>query len=165
MTEQEVEKIQELFDANTLSERYQKTLGNFLFTCYTGIAADDMRNKERLSFNGDFVSFYRGKTGTPVKVPLTKKSKSLVPFIKEAKLKQKSQRVHDDLKVIMHEAGIEKQITYHCGRHAFAVISLMKGISLSVVSNVLGHTTTKTTEIYAKVVDQLLNKEMAKWDE
>lgn len=165
LLEAELEKIQELFDAQTLSERYQKTLGNFLFTCYTGIAADDMRNKDRLKFNGGFVSFIRGKSSEPVKVPLTKKAKDLIPFILEANLKQKSQRVQDDLKVIMNETGIDKHITYHCGRHTFAVISLMKGISVSVVSNVLGHTSLETTKIYAKVVEQLLNKEMAKWDE
>ncbi len=165
LTEIELTKLQELFDSKTLSEKLQKTLGNFLFTCYTGIAADDMKHKERLKIDGKTVTFNRGKTGEFVMVPLSNKAKALVPFIQEENLKQKTHRIHQDLTEIMELASIDKHITYHCGRHTFAVISLIKGISLSVVSNVLGHTATKTTEIYAKVVDQLLNTEMAKWDD
>ena len=165
LSESELCKLQELFDSGTLKDKFQNTLANFLFTCYTGIAADDMRHKERLSFNGTTVAFVRGKTKVPVKIPLTSKALNLVPEIQSRALKQSSHRVHKDLKCIMENAGIDKIVTYHVGRHTFAIISLMKGISLSVISKVLGHTSTKTTEIYAQVVDELMNKEMLKWDE
>ncbi len=165
LTEEEVDKLQDLFDSNKLTEKLQNTLANFLFTCYTGIAADDMKNKERLRFNGETVSYNRGKTGEYIKVPLTSKAKLLVPEIQTRSLKQKHHRVTTDLKEIMGLAKIDKHITYHCGRHTFAIISFMKGIGLSVISKVLGHTTTKTTEIYAKVVDELMSKEMAMWDD
>lgn len=164
LTEKELKELQKLYDANSLSLKLQKTLANFLFTCYTGIAADDMRNKERLHYHKDHIIFERGKTKKTVRVPLTAFAKRMLPEIQQYDLKQKPHRVNEDLKEIMAQAKIKKKITYHAGRHTFAIISLMKGVSLPVISKVLGHTSIKTTEIYARVVDELLNNEMAKWD-
>ncbi len=164
LTEKEVKKLEELLYSNTLGERHYRTLCNFLFTCYTGISGQELRNGA-LNVNGESINFVRSKTNKPVKVPITSYSRKLLPVVKENKLKKHYYSVNQDLTEIMEIAKINKYITYHCGRHTFAIISLMKGISLSVISKVLGHTTTKTTEIYAKVVDELMSKEMAKWDE
>lgn len=164
LTEDELLKLHNIFDAGKLSTKLQNTLANFLFTCYTGIAGDDMRNKDRFKIQDDCIYFERGKTSKQVKVPLTKKAKRMLPEIMERPLKQKIHRVNEDLEEIMSEAKIKKKITYHAGRHTFAIISLIKGVSLPVISKVLGHTSIKTTEIYARVVDELLNNEMAKWD-
>lgn len=165
LNEDEVRSLQNLFCSNGLSRKLRVTLAHFLFTCYTGVAADDLRHKERLKFTDELLVFERGKTKHLVKVPLTSKAKMIKDEVLMSSLKQSSSRTNNDLKDIMELAGINKHITYHAGRHTFAIISLMKGISLSVISKVLGHTSTKTTEIYAKVVDELLNNEMAKWDD
>jgi integrase len=164
LLESELKALQDLFDSNKLSKRHQDVLANFLFTCYTGIAGDDMKNKHRFNVSEDSITFERGKTNKPTKVPLTKLAKRMLPEIQNRKLKLKISEVSIDLAKIFELAKINKTITYHGGRHTFAIISLMKGISLSVISKVLGHTSTKTTEIYAKVVDELLNQEMKKWD-
>ena len=50
-------------------------------------------------------------------------------------------------------AGISKNITYHCSRHTFAVMQLTLGTDIFTVSKLLGHTELKTTQIYAKIVD------------
>ncbi|NJO92533.1 MAG: tyrosine-type recombinase/integrase [Chloroflexia bacterium] len=55
-------------------------------------------------------------------------------------------------------------MTYHEARHTFAIVGLMKGMNLAVISKILGHTSIKTTEIYAKIVDDLTRKEMDLWD-
>ena len=165
LDESELKRLHTLFIGGSLPNKLQNTLTNFLFTCYTGVAGDDMRNKHRLNFNKEFLFFDRGKTGKVVKIPLTKNAKDLLIEIEIRNLKQSKSRTNSDLKEIMKLAGIDKHITYHMGRHTFATISLIKGISLSVISKVLGHTSTKTTEIYAQVVDELMNKEMLKWDE
>jgi site-specific recombinase XerD len=49
-------------------------------------------------------------------------------------------------------------------RHTFATLSLQLGIPIEVVSRLLGHTSLKTTLIYAKVVDEVKVREMKKWD-
>ena len=53
------------------------------------------------------------------------------------------------LKKVMAECGIEKQISYHCARHTFGTLALSKGMPIESVSRVLGHTNIVTTQIYA----------------
>ena len=51
-----------------------------------------------------------------------------------------------------------KRVSSHVARHTYATLSLMKGVPLEVVSKALGHTTTKPTLIYAKIVDEWKNQ-------
>lgn len=56
-------------------------------------------------------------------------------------------------------AGIQKEITFHCARHTFAVMMLDLGTDIYTVSKLLGHKELGTTQIYAKVLDK--NKQAA----
>lgn len=51
-------------------------------------------------------------------------------------------------------AGITRHITFHCFRHTFATLQLANGTDIYTVSKMLGHTNVKTTQIYAKVVNE-----------
>jgi len=62
------------------------------------------------------------------------------------------------LKQWVGAAGIKKKITFHCFRHTFATLQLSNGTDIYTVSKMLGHTNVKTTQIYAKVVDEKKNK-------
>jgi site-specific recombinase XerD len=62
------------------------------------------------------------------------------------------------LKRWIKSAGITKKITFHCFRHTFATLQLSNGTDIYTVSKMLGHTNVKTTQIYAKVVDEKKEK-------
>ena len=62
------------------------------------------------------------------------------------------------LKKWIEAAGIKKHITFHCFRHSYAVLQLTNGTDIYTVSKMLGHTNVKTTQIYAKVVDEKKEK-------
>ena len=59
-------------------------------------------------------------------------------------------------------AGITKAITFHCFRHTFATLQLLKGTDVYTVSRMLGHKDLKTTQVYAKVVDEAKRKAVNK---
>jgi site-specific recombinase XerD len=54
----------------------------------------------------------------------------------------------------MMKAGITKHITFHCARHSFATLQMTMGTDIFTVSKLLGHRDLKTTQIYAKIIDQ-----------
>lgn len=54
----------------------------------------------------------------------------------------------------LKSAGITRNITFHCFRHTFATLQMTFKTDLYTVSKLLGHKNLKTTQIYAKIVDE-----------
>ena len=59
------------------------------------------------------------------------------------------------LRVWTEKAGIKKHITWHCGRHSFAVNILNNGANIKTVSSLLGHSSLQMTEKYMHAIDKL----------
>ena len=77
---------------------------------------------------------------------------------------QKKNRVHKvlakvnrELKVLASELEIEANITTYVARHSFATVLKNSGVNISLISEMLGHTDLKTTQIY---LDSFDNKQM-----
>ena len=62
----------------------------------------------------------------------------------------------------VEKAGIQKKITFHCARHTFATLLMTKGNDLFTTSRLLGHKDVKTTQIYAKLVDEKRREAVSK---
>ena len=58
----------------------------------------------------------------------------------------------------LQKAGINKNISYHNFRHTYATLQLSMGTDIFTVSKMLGHRDVKTTQIYAKIVDETKRK-------
>lgn len=62
--------------------------------------------------------------------------------------------IEERIKKWATNAGITKNITFHTARHTFATSLLTKGADVYTTSKLLGHASVKTTQIYAKIIDQ-----------
>ena len=62
------------------------------------------------------------------------------------------------LKLVAAYAGINKPLTSHMARHTFATQALHAGVRIEVVSKMLAHADIQTTQIYAKVLAEDIEK-------
>ena len=73
-----------------------------------------------------------------------------------------NQKCNEALKTIAEKLDIDKNVTFHTARHSFATNFITNGGRLEVLSRLMGHSTTKTTSIYAKISDTIADEEMKK---
>ena len=123
----------------------------FVFVCFTALSFIDVKNLTTdniVDINGDkWIISKRHKTNIPFQVKLMDVPLQIIGRYKH-------------LKTVMTACGIEKAISYHCGRHSFATLALSKGMPIESVSRVLGHTNIVTTQIYAKITSQKLDNDL-----
>lgn len=71
--------------------------------------------------------------------------------------------INQSLNVVGEKLGLKFSLTMHVARHTFAVLALNKGLSMTVVSRLLGHASTDVTEkVYAKFLPETLSAEMGR---
>jgi len=58
------------------------------------------------------------------------------------------------LKKWVKRAGINKNISWHCGRHSFAVNLLQGGANIKTVQSLMGHSSLEMTSRYLHVIDK-----------
>ena len=59
--------------------------------------------------------------------------------------------INKQLENISKKAQLSKKVTFHMARHSWAVSALEQGMSISMISSLLGHTSTAITEkVYAE---------------
>jgi integrase len=155
--------------------RLQHAKDMFVFSCYTGLAYIDAFNLTpqnlSLGIDGEYwITTCRKKTDQPVRIPLLPKALAIIekykihPYvIAKGKLLPvySNQKLNSYLKEIADLCGIEKPLTFHIARHTFATtVTLTNGVPIETVSKLLGHTSIKTTQIYAKVIEQKVSNDM-----
>lgn len=74
-------------------------------------------------------------------------------------------KVNQSLHVVGNRIGLDFNLSFHIARHTFAILSLNDGMSLSMVSRFLGHSSTDITEqVYADYLPTTLAEELDKLD-
>jgi site-specific recombinase XerD len=74
-----------------------------------------------------------------------------------------NQKMNAYLKEIADLSGLNMNLTYYVSRHTFATtVTLGNGIQIENVSSMLGHTTIRQTQHYAKVLDKNVSNDMKK---
>lgn len=137
----------------------------FLFSCLTGLRRSDIVRLtwgEVTHLNGRTrIVFRQKKTGGLEYLDISAQAAELIGERCEEKdtdnvfgdLFSPSETNHN-IKVWAARAGIDKDLSFHCARHTFAVLMLTLGADIYTVSKLLGHRELKTTQIYAKIVDE-----------
>lgn len=166
LTNEEITKL-EIY--KTKNESLLKVRDCFIFSIYTGLRFSDI---DQLKPN-DIVKDKKGnhwlsvsvqKTGEPLKFPLVDKAlKIITRYKKYAEITGKllpvisNQKINSYLKIISDQSGIKKNLTFHVARYTFATtVTLSNKIPIEIVSKLLGHTTIRTTQIYAKITNEYL---------
>ena len=165
-------EINRLLAAELKRPRQRIIRDTFLFSCFTGICYADMCLLTERQFaqdvHGDWwVSDRRLKTGTVYKVKLLPVAVRLFekyrPMRSDAPVFPMLHLVtmNMTLKTIAKICKIDKRISFHLGRHTYATtICLSNGISLEALSKMLGHKHVSTTQIYAKVTQPMIDREI-----
>ncbi len=137
----------------------------YLFSCFTGLRISDVRNLkwgDVYHENGQtFVSVVMRKTTKPLYIPLSKQALKWMPKKESDNYSEyvfgnlvNYGNVNENLKKWAEAAGIKKHISYHTSRHSFATMMLTLGADLYTVSKLLGHSSVKHTQIYARIIDR-----------
>ena len=156
-------------------ERLQTVKDLFLFSCYTGLAYIDTMNLTAGNIvkgidGNDWLITSRQKTDTDVRIPLLPQAEELIKKYQDHPKAVNhgtlfpvisNQKTNAYLKEIADLCNINKAITFHIARHTFATtVTLSNGVPIESVSKMLGHTTIRSTQVYAKVVEQKLSEDM-----
>lgn len=152
----------------------------FAFCCFTGLAFTDIKQlkPEHLVKDNDgsmWIRKNRQKTKNMCNIPLLNTACQLIEKYKNHPECQKkniifpvpsNQRMNSYLKEIADVCGISKKLTTHVARHTCAtVVMLANNVSLKNVAKILGHSNTRTTEHYAKVLDSSILRDVKNVDE
>ena len=140
-----------------------------LFSALTGLRFSDIQRMtwgelEYINGQGYLLNFNQKKTKGVEVMPISEQAYSFTKGAENPKDMPQNKSVFEGLKYSAYHnkhlyqwigaAGITKNITFHCFRHTFATLQLFNGTDIYTVSKMLGHKDLKTTQVYAKVVDE-----------
>lgn len=134
----------------------------FLFACFTGLGVAEIRKLTWVKVMNNKLIIKREKTNEqvindlhPVALQLLGPQGGPNQIIFNLPT---DTGISKTLKAWIKRAGIQKNISFYCGRHTFATQLLLNGANLKTVADCLGHTSTKHTVKYLNYVDELKSK-------
>ena len=165
------EELRKIINFDTPIPRFERARDMFLFGCFTGLSYIDIKTLlpehiERDNEGRIWIKKRRVKTGVLSRIPLLPMAKMILDKYKGGERMlpiQDPADINKYLKDIAILCNINKRITFHTSRHTFAsTVTLANNISLEVVSKMLGHTNTRMTTHYAKLIDRCIGEQMDK---
>ena len=176
LTEEEVDKLLDIPITDAYTAR-NKAMLELLYA--TGIRVSELINLKfvNLELNDDYIRVL-GKGSKERIVPISDIAKnSLIIYLntyRQTLLKQKNSQFlfinnHGNpisrqgffkiIKKLCQEKNIIKNVSPHSLRHSFATHLLAHGADLRVIQELLGHSSTATTQIYTHLVNEKIKKD------
>lgn len=142
----------------------------FLFQCYTSLSYADMLKFDIGSVrnvDGKMrLRSLRVKTNEMYNITLMKTAVSLLEECNYVLPIQDLHFYNRNLQAIQYRAGISTHLTSHVGRHTFATsIALKHKMPIEVLQKVMGHESIRTTQVYAKVLQESVDEEFDRLDD
>lgn len=164
-----IEEIQKIIETEYKPDNDIKPA--FLFCCFSGLRYSDVSKltwKEITVSQDGYaqIETTMQKTGKSITIPLSDNALKWLPERKGNlpesrifyKLPDQVNNADVRLRTLIKKAGISKHVTFHVARHSFATLTLTYGADLYTVSKLLGHANIRTTQVYAKIVDESKRK-------
>src|ERR1035437_1731308 len=165
------EEIDKIMQVHIESKKVCHTRDMFVFCCFTGLAYSDIRNLSQGNITTQtdgslWISIKRQKTKGECNIRLLDIPRQI---INKYQNERKSDKVFNmislncickNLEKIAVLCGIE-HITFHMAKHNFGThITLSQGVPIETVSQMMGHRSIATTQIYAKITNKKVNEDM-----
>lgn len=177
-----IEELEALEKAELPDKATELARDLFMFSYYSkGIRFENCVTVKRSDIQNNRIYFRTNKGKDFISVQIHSKLKTLIekykgpflfPYLSEIPDDPERRRktldvinviVNRNLKVAVGIAGIKKKISFHCSRHSLAFHLKQKTDNIHVISDALGHSSSRITEIYLKSLDdEFLDREMRK---
>jgi integrase/recombinase XerD len=185
LSDEELTKLEEV--ATVPGERMHLHKMMFIFAAYTGgLRVSDVLKLQWRNFDGTHIHIAIHKTKSQLSIKLPNKAIEIInqyhsknskptdfifpmlengldlnnPQAAYTAISSATAYINKNLKTLAKKAEIEKHLSFHISRHTWATRALKKGISIDKVSKLMGHAQLRETQIYAKIVNEELDKAM-----
>ncbi|MDL2277150.1 site-specific integrase [Parabacteroides sp. OttesenSCG-928-G07] len=170
-----IREIERLMQVHTKYATWNFTRDLFIFSTFTGIAIADLRNLkhdniQRQEDGSLWIVLNRQKTGTTSYIPMLDIPIQIMEKYRDSEFSGEDGRVFKlqtrvvmnwQLKRLAKAAGIDKRLTFHMSRFSFATtICLSQGVPIETLSQMMGHLSIKTTQIYAEITRTKIDEDM-----
>lgn len=180
MTDEELQKLIDKDFSSNKKHQFAKDMYLFSFYC-RGINFIDLLKLKNTNLYENRLSYIRTKTGVHLDIKLRDhalkildayKQKSMNSYLfpllldenmSTKKIKNRSHKllgqINPALKEMMEILQINKRITFYTARHSFATFLKFQNTPIDAISEMLGHTDIRTTQVYLnKLPNMILDK-------
>jgi len=191
LSQDEIKQLQE-YQFKPNEEALERVRDVFLFCCFTGLRYSDVVKLKRSDIKNGFIKVVTQKTVDGLIIELNKHSKAILDKYKDVKFPNdkalpviSNEKMNEHLKRLGQVCGLEEPtrvvyfkgnvryeevypkwalLTTHCGRRTFVVSALQLGIPVEVIMRWTGHSSFEAMKPYAKIVDEVKEKSMSRFD-
>lgn len=166
-------ELEALIEYKPMEKNIEYIKDMFLFSCFTGLSYGDIKRLDkshiREFFDGNtWIILRRKKTRISSNVLLLDIPKKIIAKYDDTANNNLlfsmlgNRQCNVNLKKLIEEVEClkGKKISFHVARHTFATLFLSEGVPLESLSKMMGHKNIGTTQIYAKILNEKVGRDM-----
>lgn len=165
------EEVELLIKGKFAKKQYELVRDLFVFSVFTGLAYIDVKNLKESNLQTFFddhlwIISRRQKTDVSSNVRLLEIPKKIIEKYRGMNPNgnifpmPSNTTCNTQIRIVAALCGITKDVTYHLARHTFGTLMLSQGVPIESLSKMMGHTNISTTQIYAKITNDKISRDM-----